>query len=143
MSDETPKCVECQSTVKPDVVFFGERLPNRFFQLADQDFSKCDLLIIIGTSLTVQPFAGLIDNVPSTCPRLMINKTKAGQHSSQMATILGLGGGMDFDSKDKYRDVLWLGDCDDGCLQFADKMGWKDELMSLIEEENAKIDLLS
>jgi len=111
--------------------------------LSDQDFSKCDLLIIIGTSLTVQPFAGLIDNVPSSCPRFMINKTKAGQYSSQMASMLGLDGGMDFDSKDRYRDVLWKGDCDEGCLLFADKMGWKSELMSLIEEEYAKIDLLT
>ena len=51
--------------VKPDIVFFGEKLPDRFYQLAGipafpgmtcdvNDFDKCDLLIVMGTSLVVQ-----------------------------------------------------------------------------------------
>ena len=47
--------------VKPDIVFFGESLPKRFFECAERDFKKCDLLIIMGTSLAVYPFAGLIN----------------------------------------------------------------------------------
>ena len=47
--------------VKPDIVFFGENLPSRFFQLLPDDFRRCDLLIIFGTSLAVQPFASLVD----------------------------------------------------------------------------------
>lgn len=46
--------------VKPDIVFFGENLPPRFFSCMQSDFSKVDLLIIMGTSLQVQPFASLI-----------------------------------------------------------------------------------
>ena len=46
--------------MKPDIVFFGESLPARFFQYMATDFSKADLLIVMGTSLTVQPFASLI-----------------------------------------------------------------------------------
>lgn len=42
-----------QGLVKPDIVFFGEDLPARFYSLRFQDFSKCDLLIIMGTSLEV------------------------------------------------------------------------------------------
>ena len=60
--------------VKPDIVFFGEQLPRRFYELAgipvhpgmdcsDSDFASCDLLIVMGTSLVVQPFASLIDQV--------------------------------------------------------------------------------
>ena len=49
-----------QLQVKPDIVFFGEGLPERFFALADSDFEACDLLLVMGTSLVVQPFAGLI-----------------------------------------------------------------------------------
>ncbi|OQR80210.1 NAD-dependent protein deacetylase sirtuin-2-like [Tropilaelaps mercedesae] len=59
--DNIPKCVKCKHVVKPDIVFFGENLPERFYRLADEDFAKCDLLVIIGTSLQVQPFAGLVD----------------------------------------------------------------------------------
>lgn len=49
-----------EGLVKPDIVFFGESLPARFFQYMPTDFSKADLLIVMGTSLTVQPFASLI-----------------------------------------------------------------------------------
>jgi NAD-dependent deacetylase sirtuin 2 len=134
-----PKCEKCNSTVKPDVVFFGERLPERFFSLADEDFEKCDLLIIIGTSLTVQPFAGLIDNVPLKTPRLLINKTKSGQNS-EIARLLGISSGLDFDSEDNFRDVLLLEDCDKGCQQLAEALDWGQELKEMIEREHQIID---
>ena len=62
-ADKIPKCTdsECGGLVKPDIVFFRESLPSRFFELMTSDFKKCDLLIIMGTSLTVQPFASLVD----------------------------------------------------------------------------------
>ncbi|EMP27833.1 NAD-dependent deacetylase sirtuin-2 [Chelonia mydas] len=62
-STVTPKCDKCQSLVKPDIVFFGENLPPRFFTLMQSDFQKVDLLIIMGTSLQVQPFASLVSRV--------------------------------------------------------------------------------
>ena len=61
MSEEIPTCEKCESLVKPDIVFFGEALPMKFFMCAEQDFDQCDLLIIMGTSLVVQPFASLVD----------------------------------------------------------------------------------
>ena len=60
-SDLVPTCEKCNGVVKPDIVFFGENLPSRFFSCVEKDFRKCDLLIILGSSLTVQPFASLID----------------------------------------------------------------------------------
>ncbi|KAI1229605.1 hypothetical protein IHE44_0011796 [Lamprotornis superbus] len=59
-SSLVPKCEKCQGLVKPDIVFFGESLPSRFFALLESDFEKVDLLLIMGTSLQVQPFASLI-----------------------------------------------------------------------------------
>ena len=44
----------CQGLVKPDIIFFGEPLPRRFFDLAEEDFPQGDLLIVMGTSLAVQ-----------------------------------------------------------------------------------------
>lgn len=62
MESVIPKCEECEEgVVKPDVVFFGEMLPERFHYFADRDFVHADLLIIMGSSLVVQPFASLID----------------------------------------------------------------------------------
>ncbi|MXQ96145.1 hypothetical protein E5288_WYG020255 [Bos mutus] len=78
-SEVTPKCEKCQSVVKPDIVFFGENLPARFFSCMQSDFLKVDLLIIMGTSLQVQPFASLIGKAPLSTPRLLINKEKTGQ----------------------------------------------------------------
>ena len=53
-----PEKLFCGGLVKPDIVFFGENLPHRFFELQEQDTENCDLLICIGTSLEVYPFAG-------------------------------------------------------------------------------------
>lgn len=71
-----PKCEECDGLVKPDIVFFGEALPERFFRLVECDFPKADLLIIMGSSLVVQPFASLVDRVKSHVPRLLLNREK-------------------------------------------------------------------
>lgn len=43
------------SRVKPDIVFFGEELAERFLSLVDMDVSNCDLLLVLGTSLQVYP----------------------------------------------------------------------------------------
>nr|XP_006982033.2 NAD-dependent protein deacetylase sirtuin-2 isoform X1 [Peromyscus maniculatus bairdii] len=142
-SEATPKCEKCQSVVKPDIVFFGENLPPRFFSCMQSDFSKVDLLIIMGTSLQVQPFASLISKAPLSTPRLLINKEKTGQTDPFLGMMMGLGGGMDFDSKKAYRDVAWLGDCDQGCLALADLLGWKKDLEDLVRREHASIDAQS
>lgn len=39
-------------------------------------------------------------------------------------SMFGMGGGLEFDSKENTRDVIWLGDCDDGCQLLADKLGF-------------------
>ncbi|XP_046401898.1 NAD-dependent protein deacetylase sirtuin-2 [Ischnura elegans] len=138
-ADAVPTCEDCNGVVKPDIVFFGESLPARFSQKVSEDFSKCDLLIILGSSLIVQPFASIIDRVKPTCPRLLINREKTGQRDRVMQ-LMGMGAGMDFDSSENTRDVAWIGDCDNGCQVMAKKLGWEDELLKLVEEEHAKID---
>ncbi|CAN7983652.1 unnamed protein product, partial [Ixodes hexagonus] len=135
-SDIVPFCPSCSCTIKPDIVFFGERLPERFFVLSEEDFARCDLLIIIGTSLQVQPFAGLVDKVHNSIPRLLINLEKCGQ-GNLVSKLLGLGCGLDFDSEANFRDVALLGTCDSGCRQIADRLGWKDDLSRLVEREEA------
>ncbi|XP_053257832.1 NAD-dependent protein deacetylase sirtuin-2 isoform X1 [Podarcis raffonei] len=137
-----PKCEKCQSVVKPDIVFFGENLPSRFFSLMQSDFRNVDLLIIMGTSLQVQPFASLVSRVPTNTPRLLINKEKTGE-SDPFMSLMGYGCGMDFDSEKAYRDVAWLGDCDEGCLALAELLGWKTELEELVKKEHAAIDAKS
>ncbi|XP_058606780.1 NAD-dependent protein deacetylase sirtuin-3, mitochondrial isoform X3 [Onychostoma macrolepis] len=50
MNGNVPICTFCAGAVKPNVVFFGEDLPEKYFQHAE-DFPKADLLMIMGTSL--------------------------------------------------------------------------------------------
>ncbi|XP_038072910.1 NAD-dependent protein deacetylase sirtuin-2-like isoform X2 [Patiria miniata] len=139
-ADRLPKCTECEGLVKPDIVFFGESLPMRFSKLVMEDFPKCDLLIVMGTSLVVHPFASLIERVPVTTPRLLINKEKAGEGIPRLRQLGMDAGGFDFESKDKYRDVAYLGTCDDGCYKLAEMLGWKDDLDKLIKSGHEQID---
>jgi NAD+-dependent protein deacetylase sirtuin 2 len=113
--------------VKPDIVFFGEPLPERFVHKVNEDFPKCDLLIVMGTSLTVQPFASLITRVQSKIPRLLINKEKVGQKSN----------GFKFNKKS--RDVALLNECDNGVRELAKELGWLNDLERLIKKSNEKL----
>jgi NAD+-dependent protein deacetylase sirtuin 4 len=47
-----PAC-DCGGVLKPDVVFFGENVPAATVQQAWEVFNACDVLLVIGSSLTV------------------------------------------------------------------------------------------
>ncbi|MDX1596500.1 MAG: NAD-dependent deacylase [Nitrosopumilaceae archaeon] len=49
-----PKC-QCGSMLRPDVVWFGEQLPQKTWQDAMILSGSCDLMVIVGTSLSVSP----------------------------------------------------------------------------------------
>ncbi|XP_078315252.1 NAD-dependent protein deacetylase sirtuin-2-like [Crassostrea virginica] len=139
---EIPMCEkeDCEGIVKPDIVFFGENLPDRFIKCVKKDFISCDLLIIMGTSLTVQPFASLTSRVPEETPRLYINLEKTGTGPTNAFAMLMFGGGFKFDDEDNYRDVFMEGTCDDGCYKLADMLGWGDELRKKVTQEHKRID---
>jgi NAD-dependent deacetylase sirtuin 1 len=48
--------------MKPDIVFFGENLPEEYHDNILKDKSLCDLLIVIGSSLKVKPVANIPRN---------------------------------------------------------------------------------
>jgi NAD-dependent deacetylase len=54
-----PVCPACRGTLKPDVVFFGESLPRDVLDKAVTASRNCDLFLVIGSSLVVQPAASL------------------------------------------------------------------------------------
>ena len=58
-SKDIPIC-ECGGIIKPDVVLYGEMLPEYDTENALYDISHCDTLIIAGSSLTVYPASGMI-----------------------------------------------------------------------------------
>jgi len=54
---EVPDCPDCQGILKPDVVFFGEELPQDTLWEAIRWAQSCDLFIVIGSTLVVYPSA--------------------------------------------------------------------------------------
>ena len=49
-----PKCT-CGNILRPDVVWFGEALPQDIWKNAIEESNACDVMIIVGTSLVVSP----------------------------------------------------------------------------------------
>ena len=81
IEDRIVNCNQCDGFIKPDITFFGEQLPDRFHRLHRRDLTQCDLLIVMGTSLSVYPFAGLVQMPPRNCPKLLLNRDLvAGSH---------------------------------------------------------------
>ncbi|CAJ1368609.1 unnamed protein product [Effrenium voratum] len=116
--------------VKPKIVFFGEALPDRFNRLHMTDLAACDLLIVMGTSLVVYPFAGLVGVANKSAPRLLINRDQAGT-----CDTLESGFRFHLQGEDNWRDVFHKDDCDAGCRTLAEHLGWKDDLEALIQSE--------
>jgi len=56
---EIPHCKGCGSILKPDVILFGEQLPQMAWLQAQRDARQCDLMMVAGSSLEVLPVAGL------------------------------------------------------------------------------------
>lgn len=54
-----PKCLECGSFIRPDVVWFGEMLPEKEWNRARDEAAQCDVYMVVGTSGMVWPAAGL------------------------------------------------------------------------------------
>lgn len=50
-----PKCRRCDNILRPDVVWFGESLPQDVWNQAIVEANYCDVMIIAGTSLVVSP----------------------------------------------------------------------------------------
>lgn len=56
---EMPKCQKCGRVLKPAITFFGENLPAAALKNATIEARQADLMLVLGTSLTVYPAAGL------------------------------------------------------------------------------------
>ncbi|KAI9824904.1 MAG: Sir2 histone deacetylase Hst2 [Thelocarpon impressellum] len=111
---EAPRCLDagCGGLVKPEIVFFGEALPRRFEDLRHLP-AEADLCLVMGTSLSVQPFAGLPADCARGVPRVLINREPVGRLGS------------------RADDVLILSDCDAGVRSLAAELGWLEELEAL------------
>lgn len=67
-----PSCPDCGGLLRPDVVLFGEALPEEILQEAVQQSRTCDFFIALGSSLVVQPAASLPALAKQSGARLVI-----------------------------------------------------------------------
>lgn len=58
-SKGVPKC-NCGGLIRPDVVWFGEYLPEDQFNASEKVAANCDLFFVVGTSAVIYPAASLI-----------------------------------------------------------------------------------
>lgn len=153
LNDSSP-FLYCGGLLKPSITFFGESLSHRFFELSHQDLREARILLILGSSLQVHPFAALPDMCRNRCHRFIINREKPDgfklrtQHSP---TYYPTGGGTspsdDNSRKDITRrklqqqqqqqgtrrkrqgiDQFIQGDCDEAVEQLCDLLGWREAL---------------
>ncbi len=71
LAGEIPHC-DCGGIIKPDIVFFGEALPQRFYELYAKP-PDADLVLVMGSSLTVEPAAGFAVNLAQNIPSILVN----------------------------------------------------------------------
>ena len=119
------------------------RLPERFFVSAHDDLPRADLLLVMGTSLQVQPFAGLVTRAPLRAPRLLVNRERVGQvhtlglggfifDEGACASVSVPGGGL------VVRDGYVAGDTDAAVWELAERLAWREELQAAVDAGRAK-----
>jgi NAD-dependent deacetylase len=71
-----PYCLACGALLKPDVILFGEQLPQKAWLEAQKACRECDLILVAGSSLEVLPVAGLpMQAVDRGAHLIIINQT--------------------------------------------------------------------
>ena len=100
---DIPECEVCHGSLKPDVVFFGETLPERVVNEATARSHSCDLFIVIGSTLIVYPAAYMpayaveagarliiinLSPTPMDDKAILVIRAKAGEAMSRIIEML-------------------------------------------------------
>ena len=84
--EENPHCPQCGNLLKPDIILYGEQLPAQTWKLARKEIYDCDLLLVLGSSLTVTPVCDLPLTALSRGAKLIIiNRTTT--HLDHLADV--------------------------------------------------------
>ncbi|RBY98151.1 NAD-dependent deacetylase [Blastococcus sp. TF02-8] len=70
--EHDPACRVCGGILKSATVYFGEMLEERVIGAAADAAADCDVLLAVGTSLTVHPAAGLVDLAARSGARVVV-----------------------------------------------------------------------
>lgn len=100
--------------MRPDITFFGQPLPARVSKCLEADRDKVDLLLVLGTSLSVSPASSVLGYLPHKVPQVLINRTLVRPRKTV---------------SDGF-DVALLGDCDAVTSYLGSELGWTDAAVS-------------
>ena len=104
---EVPECEICHGILKPDVVFFGETLPPEVLDAATAHSMRCDLFLVVGSSLVVHPAAFMPAYAKEAGARLIIvNIGETPYDSSADILIEGKAGDVMSKIVEKVREKL-------------------------------------
>ena len=91
--EKIPYCEKCNGILKPDTVSFGQRMPERETSEAIRRSEKCDLFIVIGSSLVVYPAAIMPVKSKESGARLIIINRAPTPHDRHADVIIREGAG--------------------------------------------------
>lgn len=102
--DDEDDDIPAPGVMKPDITFFGERLPEDFFdRFTKHDAPTVNLVLVIGTSLKVAPVSEMIHHLPESVPAVYVGREVCAH--------------VDF-------DVQLLGECDEVVKELCRRVGW-------------------
>ena len=108
-----------EGILKPEIIFFGEKLPKMFEKAFKVDLnSKCDCIIVIGTSLKVGGSVHeILKKMDSSIPRVLINKNIVEIPDKSRNNGDSNKGGKAF-------NLSLLGNCDDIVTYLCSLLDW-------------------
>lgn len=121
----------CNSTagiIKPEIIFFGENLPQIFFENMDL-MKSADLVFVMGTSLKVFPFTLLISLISTSTPIVVINKElPASLHTISSNNSINSNNSSTTNNSQKqqqHNKLLFIsGDIEENIIKLAKDINW-------------------
>merc|ERR1719174_383987 len=98
--------------VKPSIVFYEEDLPDRFHRLWNHDLQKCELLLVMGTSLQIQWAQDMVRHCQADIRALINDKYVQAPGTPEW-------------------DFFSESNCDDACRRLAKALGWENDMYEL------------
>ena len=106
--DGEPECGACCGMLKPDVVLFGESLPADVLREATLRSNRCDLFIVIGSSLAVYPAAYMPAYAREAGAKLVIINAGTTTYDLHAHILANAGAGdMMEEVMNRLRGLLW------------------------------------
>ena len=137
----------CGGVLKPNMIFFGETLPNSVAKRLEKDREKADAIIVMGTSLSVAPMSKVIQYLSPSIPRFLINRDvvkavnrQVGDNHVKVKNGKNEEGEEEEDARDGYVfDACLLGFCDEVSRALVKEMNCNTNKKPVKESEGATI----